>query len=123
MAGIRTLIAMFIIMTEAMKRVLFVCGRGRQRSPTAEQIFAVADGWETDSAGLSSDADTLLSPEQIVWATHIAVMEKRQLARLRRAFPKQVGGRKLVSLDVPDHFTFMQPELISLLRQRLGRIV
>ena len=68
-----------------MKRVLFICGKGRQRSPTAEQIFSNRDGWETDSAGLSSDADILVSFEQIDWATHIVVMEKRQLARLRDA--------------------------------------
>jgi predicted protein tyrosine phosphatase len=106
-----------------MKRILFICGKGRQRSPTAEQVFADLDGWETDSAGLSADADIPVSIEQIEWATHIAVMEKRQLARLRKAFPKLVTGRKLVSLDIPDNYGFMQPELISLLRQRIGRVV
>jgi predicted protein tyrosine phosphatase len=105
-----------------MKRVLFICGKGRQRSPTAEQVFAGVSDWETDSAGLSADADSPLSPEQIEWATHIAVMEKRQLARLRKAFPKLVSGRKLVSLDIQDDFAFMQPELIELLRQRIGRV-
>ena len=106
-----------------MKRVLFICGKGRQRSPTAEQVFAAVPEWETDSAGLSADADLPLSSEQVEWATHIAVMEKRQLARLRRAFPKQVSGRKLVSLDIADDYAFMQPELVALLRQRAGRIV
>jgi predicted protein tyrosine phosphatase len=106
-----------------MKRVLFLCGKGRQRSPTAEQVFANHPDWETDSAGLSLDADQLVSAEQIEWATHIAVMEKRQLARLRRAFPKLVSGRKVVSLDVPDEYEFMQPELVVLLKQRVARIV
>jgi len=77
-----------------MKRVLFLCGKGRQRGPTAEQLFVGKPGWETDSAGLSADADELVSAEQIEWATHIAVMEKRQLARLRKAFPKLVSGQK-----------------------------
>jgi predicted protein tyrosine phosphatase len=105
-----------------MKRVLFICGKARQRGPTAEQIFADAPGWETDSAGLSADADIPVSAEQLEWATHIAVMEKRQLARLRKAFPKLVPGRKLVSLDIPDEYTFMQPELIERLKQRVGRV-
>lgn len=105
------------------KRVLFICGKGRQRSPTAEQIFADAPGWDTDSAGLSADADIPLSAGQLQWATHVAVMEKRQLARLRRAFPKLTAGRKLVSLDIKDDYDFMQPELVALLRQRAGRIV
>lgn len=106
-----------------MKRVLFICGKGRQRSPTAEQVFADLPEWETDSAGLSMDADLRLSAEQIEWATHIAVMEKRQLARLRQSFPKLISGRKLVSLDIPDTYAFMQPELIDLLKQRIGRVV
>lgn len=112
-----------ITTTRSMKRVLFICGKGRQRSPTAEQKFADADGLETDRAGLSADADLPLSQEQVERATHIAVMEKRQLARLRRSFPKQVSGRKLVSLDIADDYTLMHPELVALLRQRAGRIV
>jgi predicted protein tyrosine phosphatase len=102
--------------------VLFICGKARQRSPTADQIFANTPGWETDSAGLSADADVPLSAEQVEWATHIAVMEKRQLTRLRKAFPKLVSGRKLVSLDIPDTYAFMQPELIELLKQRIIRV-
>jgi predicted protein tyrosine phosphatase len=102
--------------------VLFICGKARQRSPTADQIFANTPGWETDSAGLSADADVPLSAEQVEWATHIAVMEKRQLTRLRKAFPKLVSGRKLVSLDIPDTYAFMQPELIELLKQRIIQV-
>jgi predicted protein tyrosine phosphatase len=105
-----------------MRRVLFICGKGRQRSPTAEQIFALLPDWETDSAGLSADSDMPVSSDQMEWATDIAVMEKRQLARLRRMFPKLAAGRKLVCLDIPDDFAFMQPELVALLQQRLRRI-
>ncbi len=104
------------------KRVLFICGKGRQRSPTAEQIFASTPDWETDSAGLSADADLIVSSEQIEWATHIVVMEKRQLARLKKAFPKLVSGKKIICLDVPDDFEVMQPELIDLLQSRIGRV-
>lgn len=105
-----------------MKRVLFICGKGRQRSPTAEQVFASMPEWETDSAGLSADADILVSSEQIEWATHVAVMEKQQIARLKKAFPKLVSGKKIICLDVPDEFELMQPELINLLQSRIGRV-
>jgi predicted protein tyrosine phosphatase len=105
-----------------MRRVLFICGKGRQRSPTAEQIFSSILDWETDSAGLGADADIVVSSEQIEWSTDIAVMEKRQLARLRRMFPKFVSGKRIVSLDVPDDFSFMQDELVALLRARVGRL-
>ena len=105
-----------------MRRVLFICGKGRQRSPTAEQIFSSTHDWETDSAGLGSDADVVVSAEQIEWSTDIAVMEKRQLARLRRMFPKLVSGKRLVCVDIPDIFFFMQDELAALLRARIGRL-
>ncbi len=109
--------------TVMIKRVLFICGKGRQRSPAAEQIFASKQDWETDSAGLSADADILVSSEQVDRATHIAVMEKRQLERLKKAFPKLVLGKKIICLDVADDFEFMQPELVDLLTSRIGRVV
>jgi predicted protein tyrosine phosphatase len=105
-----------------MRRVLFICGKGRHRSPTAEQIFLSMPDWETDFAGLGADADVIVSSEQIEWATHIAVMEKRQMVRLRRMFPKLVSGRGLVSLDVPDNFAFMEDDLVALLCARIGRV-
>ena len=105
-----------------MRRVLFICGKGRHRSPTAEQIFSTLYDWETDSAGLGADADVVVSAEQVEWATDIAVMEKRQMGRLRRMFPKLVSGRRLVCLDVPDDFEFMQEELVELLGTRIGRL-
>jgi predicted protein tyrosine phosphatase len=105
-----------------MRRVLFICGKGRHRSPTADQIFSLMQGWGTDCAGLGADADVVVCAEQIEWATDIAVMEKRQMARLRRMFPKLVSGKRLVCLDVPDDFSFMQDELVALLRSRIGRL-
>ena len=105
-----------------MKRVLFICGKGRQRSPTAEHIFAEMPDWETDSAGLGADADVLLSSEKIEWASDIVVMEKRQLSRPRQASPKHVARRRTVCLDISDDYVYRQPELIELLKQRIGRI-
>jgi predicted protein tyrosine phosphatase len=47
-------------------RVLFVCGRNRCRSPTAEQWFADWPGVETASAGLSPDADIALTEAHFI---------------------------------------------------------
>ena len=38
-------------------RLLFVCGRNRLRSPTAERVFAAVPGVEAESAGVAPDAD------------------------------------------------------------------
>jgi len=59
-----------------MKRVLFVCGRDRSRSPTAESVYGDCPDVETASAGTSPDADTPLSAELVEWADIIFVMEK-----------------------------------------------
>ena len=99
--------------------VLFVCARNRLRSPTADRIFA--DRAETDSAGLAPDAEVRLSGDQIEWADLIVVMEKSQRAKLSQRFGRQVVGRRVVCLDIPDRYEFMQPELIELLEKRMVR--
>ena len=103
-----------------MKKVLFICGKARQRSPTAAQIFA--GEFETDAAGLSNDAEVPLSPEQIDWATHIVVMEKIHTSRLRRKFSKLVSGRRIICLDIGDKYSFMEPKLVDLLNSRVSRV-
>lgn len=99
--------------------ILFVCARNRLRSPTAERVFAGRPGVETDSAGLAPDADVRLSGDQLEWADLVVVMEKAQLGKLRRGYPKALGGTRIVSLDIPDRYDYMQPELIELLEKRM----
>ena len=93
-------------------RVLFVCGRNRRRSPTAEQHFAAWPGIETASAGLSPDADIALTPDLIEWAELICVMEPAQRRKLSQRFGPQLKGRRLACLGIPDNYAFMDPVLI-----------
>lgn len=102
---------------------MFICGKAKQRSPTAEQIFAELPDIETDSAGLSRDSDLVLSCEQIEWASDIVVMEKSQLRRLKTKYSKHIKGKRIVCFDIADKYGFMQEELIALLKQRIGRIL
>jgi predicted protein tyrosine phosphatase len=104
-----------------MINALFICSRNRLRSPTAEQVFASVDGVETDSAGLADDADRVLDADQVAWADIIFVMEAVHQRRLKSRFPLHLRGKKVICLDIPDDFTFMQPELIALLTARVGR--
>ena len=99
--------------------ILFLCPRNRLRSPTAERVFA--DRAETDSAGLASDADLRLSGDQVQWADLIVVMEKSHRAKLKRAFPRQLAGKRVACLDIPDDYDFMQPELVTLLEKRMAQ--
>jgi len=106
-----------------MTRALFLCTHNRLRSPTAEQVFATWPGVETDSAGLGADADVPLSPEQLDWAEIVFVMEKKHKARLSTGFKRHLNGKRVICLDIPDEYAFMQAELVTLLEARAGRFL
>jgi len=103
-------------------RLLFVCGRGRLRSPTAEAIFA-GEGVETQSAGVSSDADTPLDPEAILWADVIVFMQPQHRAKATRRFAKQLRGKRSICLNIPDRYGYMDVELIQRLRESVPRSI
>lgn len=103
-----------------MRRLLFICSRNRLRSPTAEQVFSGPDT-ETDSAGLAPDAECVVSAEQLEWADVIFVMEKQHRVKLKQRFAPSLHGKKVVCLDVPDRYQFMQPELIALLQHKIDQ--
>ncbi|WP_367848102.1 low molecular weight protein tyrosine phosphatase family protein [Rhodoferax sp. WC2427] len=103
-----------------MPRVLFICSRNRLRSPTAEQFFSTVPGVETDSAGLAPDAECPLSADQVEWADIIFVMEKRHRTQLTQRFKRHLSGKKVVCLDIPDNYQFMQSELVALLGKRVA---
>ncbi len=105
-----------------MTRNLFICGKARMRSPTAAQIVGEIAGVETDVAGLSKDADERRSREQLHWAVLVVVMEKRQLARLNAVHRAALKGKRVINLDIPDRYSFMQPELVARIRQHLPRL-
>jgi predicted protein tyrosine phosphatase len=106
-----------------MIRALFICSRNRLRSPTAEQAFARWPNVETDSAGLAPDAAAALSPEQLDWADIVFVMEKAQRAKLMQKFKRYLKHKRVVCLDIPDEYAFMDPELVELLRRKAGPLL
>ena len=106
-----------------MTNVLFVCSANRLRSPTAEQVFSAWPGIETDSAGISNDADVLLSTEQVEWADIIFVMEKAHRNKLNRKFRASLNGKRVICLDIPDDYEFMDPVLVRMLESRAGRFL
>ena len=106
-----------------MKKLLFICTQNRLRSPTAEHVFATWPNVETDSAGLGADANVQLSTEQVLWADLIFVMEKAHRNKLSQKFKAALNGKRVICLDIPDDYDFMQPELVSLLEMKVGRFL
>ena len=106
-----------------MKRALFVCSANKLRSPTAAEVFSEWREVETDSAGLLNTADVQLSPEQVEWATIIFVMEKAHRNKLQKKFRISLKIQRVICLDIPDDYDFMQPELIKLLEAKAGKFL
>jgi len=104
-----------------MKNILFVCSQNRLRSPTAEQVFSSRPDLEVASAGTNNDADNPLSSELVAWADVIVVMEKTHRTKVQKRFRASLKGKKLICLDIPDEFAFMDPALVKLLQARLAR--
>lgn len=104
-----------------MHNLLFVCGKNRLRSPTAEQVFAGWPGVETASAGTSHDADCLVSAELIDWADTILVMETVHRTKIAARFASSLRGKRMVVLGIPDRFDYMAPDLVRLLQQKVPR--
>ena len=106
-----------------MQRLLFVCSQNRLRSPTAEQVFAAYPGVETASAGLNHDAENPLTAELVEWADLIFVMERAHRTKLSRQFGPHLGKARVVCLDIPDNYRFMDPALIRLLEAKVPRFL
>jgi predicted protein tyrosine phosphatase len=105
-----------------MMNVLFVCSANRLRSPTAEQVFSIWPGGETDSAGISSGA-------------RVAILGTGRLGRRdfrhgedasQQADPSvslSFEGQAVICLDIPDDYEFMDPVLVQMLEKRVGRFL
>jgi predicted protein tyrosine phosphatase len=104
-----------------MKNVLFVCSQNKLRSPTAEQIFSNRPDLDVSSAGTNNDAENPLSSELIEWADLIVVMEKQHRAKIQARYRAALRGTRIVCLDIPDNYGFMDTALVSLLKTKLAR--
>ena len=107
-------------MEEKRIKILFVCTVNRMRSATAHKIFESDPRFEVDSAGIDQSADTVLEPEHLAWADAIVVMEKSHRSFIREKYPEYYDKRKIVCLYIPDDYDFMQPELIAILKSKVG---
>lgn len=105
-----------------MKNVLFI-SQNRLRSPTAEQVFATHPGIETASAGTNNDADNPVTPELLRWAQIVFVMEKAHRNKLRKRYKADLKHARLICLDIPDEYDFMDETLVAILKARVTRFL
>jgi predicted protein tyrosine phosphatase len=101
------------------RRVLFVCRQNRMRSATAERLFCKRSDLEVRSAGTAPDALVRVNGNMLEWAEIIFIMDDDQRQWLEVNFDQHPALTKIVCLDIPDVFTFLQPELVKLLEEKV----
>lgn len=98
-----------------MTKILFICNQNKNRSKTAEHLFH--DKFETKSAGLYTSKP--VTPQQLNWADVVMVMEESQRNELAKRFPKQYIQKRILSLDIPDKYSYDDPELTKILKSKV----
>jgi predicted protein tyrosine phosphatase len=106
-----------------MKCILFICSQNKLRSPTAEQVFSTWPGLDVASAGLNNDAESPVTPELVAWADVIFVMEKEHRNKLSKKFRKDLNGKRVICLNIPDDYDFMDPYLIKILNAKVPQFL
>jgi predicted protein tyrosine phosphatase len=104
-----------------MKRVLFVCSQNRLRSPTAEQVFSARGDVEVASAGLDADCGNPVGADLLEWADIVFVMERAHRNKLSKRFGAFLGATRVICLNIPDDYEFMDAELVRILEARVPR--
>ncbi|WP_088040869.1 low molecular weight protein tyrosine phosphatase family protein [Bacillus sp. EAC] len=104
-------------------KLLFICSKNQWRSPTAEKIFHLQNGHQARSAGTETGARIKVTEGHIGWADIIFVMEKKHLRRIKEKFGLILPDKKIVNLDIPDDYHFMDEELIDILHVRVSEII
>lgn len=65
----------------------------------------------------------MISRELVEWADIIFVMEKVHRRRLTQRFQPSLRDKRIICLDIPDNYSYMQPELVELLERKVSGII
>ena len=99
--------------------LLFVCTKNKWRSPTAEKIYSAYPTLSVRSAGISRSARKLINATDVNWADIIFVMENKHKRYIHEKFRNQIGQRKVIVLDIPDDYHYMDKALVSWLQDAI----
>ena len=94
-------------------RVLCVCSAGLLRSPTAAVVLQRDFGFNTRSAGCNDEYALIPVDEALLtWADEIVVMESWMAHELEE------WSDKIICLNIDDNYSYMDPELQQLIKDR-----
>jgi len=72
---------------------------------------------------LNHDAENPVTAELLEWADLIFVMEKAHRNKLSSKFKRELLNKRVVCLDIPDNYAFMDPVLVRLLHAKVSRFL
>ena len=98
-------------------QILFLCSQNKKRSLTAEKLFDGYRNHRVRSAGTESNARIKVSAGLIGWADIVFCMEKKHIRRIREKYADKLQDKKLICLNIPDKFEYMDETLQRLLQQ------
>ena len=78
-------------------------------------MFSSRPGIAAASAGTSLDAENVVSADLIEWADMIFAMEAVHKRKLNAKYAHLLSGRRVVVLDIPDNYEYMDERLIAAL--------
>jgi predicted protein tyrosine phosphatase len=104
-------------------KILFICSKNQWRSPTAEKIFHGVNGIYVRSAGIEKGARIKVTSGHIGWTDAIFVMEQKHMRRLKTQFGQELAGKNLWNLGIPDDYSFMDEELVEILKSRVEEYI
>jgi len=81
------------------------------------------DGVDAIGCGTNSDAQTPLSGDLVEWADVVLVMERIHKKKVSKKYQPLLKNKRLLCLDVPDNYAYMQPELIRLLESKVHKLL
>lgn len=79
-------------------------------------VFKTSMQHQVKSAGTSIGARVKLNEKHLTWADLIFVMEDKHRQLIKQRFSSAYDAEKVVLLDVPDDFQYMDEELIFILK-------
>jgi len=99
-------------------KVLFICAQNINRSKTAERVFR--NEYYTRSAGLYNPKP--VTKRQLEWADVVIVMEEAHRKEIGLLYPELYLKKKIIVLDIPDNYRYMQPELVKMLEKNIKKV-
>lgn len=107
------------MLSNRMKKILFVCTANEHRSKTAEELAKSYSGIKAKSAGVRELAQVKVNKQLLKWADLIVVMEDWHKEEITKRFPDICPRKRIVNFDVPDMYPYMSPELIMILKEKI----